>query len=117
MRHQAGICQKYSKQFTNNALGLSEENIDDLVQFLLSLTDDRVACHADVFDHPELPLVIGQRDTARVGSNRAKDIVATLPAVGRSGFANCFPNTGDLFGTANASDPRRLQDIVTQKLR
>ena len=106
-----------SNTVTNNALGLTEENIDDLVQFLLSLTDDRVACHADVFDHPELPIVIGQRDTARVGSNRAKDIVATLAAVGRSGLANCFPNTGDLFGTANTSDPRRLQDIVTQKLR
>ena len=59
----------------------------------------------------------GQRDTARAGSKRAKDIVATLPAVGRTGLANCFPNTGDLFGTANDSDLRKLQDIVTQKLR
>jgi cytochrome c peroxidase len=101
----------------NNALGLSEDNIDDLVQFLLALTDDRVACHADVFDHPELPLVLGHRATPRTGSNRAKDIVATLPAVGKQGLQNCFPNTGDLFGTANANDPRKLQDIVTQKLR
>jgi cytochrome c peroxidase len=106
-----------SKTIANNALGLSEENIDDLVQFLLSLTDDRVACHADVFDHPELPLVLGHRPTPRNGTTRAKDVVTTLPAVGKRGLLNCFPNTGDLFGTANTTDPRKLQDIVTQKLR
>jgi cytochrome c peroxidase len=106
-----------AKTFGNNGLGLSESNMDDLVQFLLSLTDERVACHAGVFDHPELPLVIGQRGVSRSGTNRAKDIVATLPAVGQAGLQNCFPNTGDLFGTANATDRRKLQDIVTQKLR
>ena len=37
-----------------------------------------------------------------------------MPATGqtyglRSVAGECFPNTGDLFGTANKNDPRRLQ--------
>lgn len=101
----------------NNSLGLTEVEMDDLVQFLLSLTDQRVACHSGVFDHPELPLVVGHRDIPKGGSQRAKDIVATLPAVGQRGLSNCFPNTGDLFGTLNRSDPRKLQDTVNQIIK
>jgi mono/diheme cytochrome c family protein len=98
-------------------LGLSEEEMDDVIQFLLSLTDQRVACHSGVFDHPQLPLVIGQRDSPASGSNRAKDIVATLPAVGASGLNVCLPNTGDLFGTLNTTDRRKLPDVLEQILR
>ncbi len=98
-------------------LGLSEEEMDDLIQFLLSLTDQRVACHSGVFDHPQLPLVIGQRDSPAIGTHRAKDIVATLPAVGEGGFKVCFPNTGDLFGTHNITDRRKLPDVFEQILR
>jgi len=93
-------------------IGLSDRDINNVVQFLLSLTDSRVACHSDVFDHPELPLPMGQQDVARPGTLVAQDIIATLPAVGRNGLATCFPNSGDLFGSLNPSDPRRLQDVV-----
>ena len=98
-------------------LGLSEDEIDDLVQFLLSLTDQRVACHSGVFDHPQLPLVIGHRDSAASGSQRAKDIVVTLPAVGQAGMKTCLPNTGDFFGTLNVTDRRKLHDVFGQILR
>ena len=84
-----------------------------LVQFLLSLTDERVACHSGVFDHPELPLTMGQEDVANPGTQSAKDIVRTLPAVGSRGLKGlgkpCFPNSGDLFGSVNAKDPTPLQ--------
>ena len=102
---------------TGQTLGLSETEMDDLVQFLLSLTDDRVACHSGIFDHPELPLVVGQRDSPRAGTNRAKDIVASLPAVGQAGLRTCFPNSGDFFGSLNTTDQRRQQDVFEQILR
>ena len=35
-------------------LGLSERDKDDLVQFMLELTDDRVRCESAPFDHPSL---------------------------------------------------------------
>ena len=104
-------------RLTGRTLGLTEEEMDDLVQFLLSLTDERVACHSGVFDHPELPLIIGQKDAPRVGTQRAKDIVASLPAVGQAGLRTCFPNSGDFFGTLNTSDRRKQQDVFEQILR
>jgi hypothetical protein len=80
-------------------LGLSQRDIDDVVNFLLSLTDPRVACHSDVFDHPELVLFLGQNPVpATLGSVKSADIKVLLPAVGRRGLATCFPNTGELFG-------------------
>ena len=97
----------------NNALNLTEQEMDYLVQFLLSLTDDRVACHSGVFDHPELPLVMGQEDVPVGRTNVARDIIRILPAVGKTGLKaagkSCFPNTGDLFGTLNKIDTRPLQ--------
>ena len=103
-------------------LGMSEEEMDNVVEFLLALTDDRVACHSGVFDHPELPLVMGQRETAKPNSRLARDIVATLPATGQTlglrGVAGeCFPNTGSLFGTINKNDPRKLQHTLRKILR
>ncbi|HSV25715.1 MAG TPA: cytochrome c peroxidase [Xanthobacteraceae bacterium] len=85
-------------------LGLSPRDVDDVVNFLLSLTDNRVACHADVFDHPELVLFFGQNPVpAAPGSIKSADTKVLLPAVGRRGLATCFPNTGELFG--------ELQDV------
>ena len=97
----------------NNALGLSEAEMDDVVAFLLSLTDERVSCHAGVFDHPELPLSMGHLELAATGSQLARDVVRILPATGRGGLKAagkaCFPNSGSLFGSVNALDPRPLQ--------
>ena len=104
----------------NNALGLSDPEIDAVVQFLLSLTDERVACHAGVFDHPELPIPMGQLSITQSGSQKARDIVQVLPAVGSKGLKEigkpCFPNSGDLFGSVNPLDPRPLQPTLSQIL-
>jgi hypothetical protein len=82
----------------------SQDDIDALVAFLLSLTDQRVACHSDVFDHPELVLFMGhQAAPSQPGSPMAQDIKVKLPAVGRNGLSTCFPNSGSLFG--------ELQDV------
>jgi cytochrome c peroxidase len=82
-----------------NGLGLSQRDIDDVVNFLLSLTDPRVACHSDVFDHPELVLFLGQNPVPAVpGGVNSADNKVLLPAVGRRGLSTCFPNTGELFG-------------------
>lgn len=102
---------------TNNALGLTDEEEDDLVQFLLSLTDNRVACHSGVFDHPSLPIANGELDVAKAKTQQAKDIVVTLPAVGQQGLKVCFPNSGDIFGTLNTTDTRRLQDVFNQVIK
>jgi cytochrome c peroxidase len=84
---------------SGKGLGLSQQDVDDVVNFLLSLTDNRVACHSDVFDHPELVLFLGQNPVpAAPGSVKSADIKVLLPAVGRRGLATCFPNTGELFG-------------------
>jgi cytochrome c peroxidase len=89
----------------NNALGLSQDDKDALVSFLLSLTDPRVACHSDVFDHPDLVLFLGNNPVPSApGSPMAQDIKVRLPAVGRNGLNTCFPNTGDLYGG--------LQDVL-----
>jgi len=91
-------------------LGLSQRDIDDVVNFLLSLTDPRVACHSDVFDHPELVLFLGQNPVpAAPGSVQSADIKVLLPAVGRRGLATCFPNTGELFGELQSA----FMSIVT----
>ena len=97
----------------HNALLLTENEIDDLVQFLLSLTDERVACHSGVFDHPELPIYMGQKEVAVGSPQLANDIIRILPAVGQRGLKSigkpCQPNSGDLFGSVNKDDPTPLQ--------
>ena len=88
----------------NNSLGFSQDEKDGLVAFLLSLTDPRVACHSDVFDHPELILFLGNRPaSAGPDSPMAQDIKVRFPAVGKRGLSRCFPNSGDLYG--------ELQDV------
>lgn len=97
----------------NNAIKLSAAEIDNLVQFLLSLSDERVACHSGIFDHPELPLPMGHLEKPVTGTQFARDIVRVLPAVGSGGLKGigkpCFPNSGDLFGSVNTYDPTPLQ--------
>lgn len=110
---------------TQKGLGLTEKEMDDLLEFLLALTDDRVACHSDVFDHPELPLPVGQKPpsvvthaaTGQLLGPIAKDKIVTLPATGRLGLravtGECFPSSGDLFGSVNKQDQRGLQRTFT----
>ena len=104
----------------HNALLLTEAEIDDLVQFLLSLTDQRVACQSDVFDHPELPVYMGQSEEATNSPKAAKDIIRILPAVGKRGLKSigkpCQPNSGDLFSSVNLEDPTPLQSTLAKIL-
>ncbi|MGE5049340.1 MAG: cytochrome c peroxidase [Deltaproteobacteria bacterium] len=65
-------------------LGLTEAQIDALVAFLLSLTDDRVRFQQAPFDHPELPIPAGQDASGA-------DIVTLLPAVGATGSTTQIP--------------------------
>ncbi len=82
-------------------LGLTAREVNDVVAFLLALTDERVACHQEIFDHPSLPLTRGHKASARADGT-AKDRISVLPAVGRRGLPGigkpCFANTGRLFG-------------------
>ena len=101
----------------SSGLSLSAKDRAALVAFLKSLTDDRVACHAGPFDHPQLPLVMGTAEDVNASGNagpangrRATDVVAVLPATGKAGLPAesnsqgklpCFPNSGNLFTTAD----------------
>lgn len=72
-------------------LRLTDRERGDLVEFLLSLTDDRVRRQAAPFDHPELVIPVGhigdQFAVTNDGTGAAVDQLATIPAVGRSGGA------------------------------
>jgi len=46
----------------NQVLGLTDVEQANLVAFMLSLTDNRVACHQGPFDHPQLPIPNGDRE-------------------------------------------------------
>jgi hypothetical protein len=75
-------------------LGLTDQEADDLVSFLESLTDDRVVNHAAPFDHPSLVVPEGHAgDSNFVAENplkasTAKEILVEIPAVGRNGYAS-----------------------------
>ncbi len=96
------------------SLGLSEDEKQGLVDFMLALTDDRVACMKAPFDGPQIPLPSGHGVTSEqwVG-NRANDnlmadgTLPTSPATGADGLpgANlpCLENAGDLFNPRNVS--------------
>ncbi len=71
-------------------LNLSEQDKDDLVEFLKALTDERVRLDKAPFDHPQLFIPNGHPgDTASVtndGTGQATDgTLLELPAVGRNG--------------------------------
>jgi len=95
----------------NDGLGLSASDRAALVEFLKELTDNRVACHAGPFDHPELPLSVGLSSVSSGLSSitpaRAIDLIGVLPATGKGGLTAeknsqgplpCFSNSGNLFG-------------------
>ena len=69
----------------------SEQNRQDLVEFLKTLTDDRVRYEKAPFDHPEILIPHGHEgDQASVTPhalypNLAKDEFLLIPAVGATG--------------------------------
>lgn len=71
-------------------LGMAQGDKEDLVAFLLSLSDDRVRYSRAPFDHPSLCLpdggLGGTRSVAQDGkTGRALEQVTCLPAIGREG--------------------------------
>jgi len=75
--------------FEIGKLGLTESEIDDLVVFLKTMTDERVRNQRAPFDHPALLVPNGHLgNNSSVGStNRveADDLFILVPAVGRNG--------------------------------
>lgn len=82
-------------------LGLTAQEKADLVAFMKSLTDERVRCSKAPFDHPELLLPDGHRDTVRP-DGRLADQMRLLRATGAAGYPStrCPSNTGNLFDMA-----------------
>lgn len=76
-------------------LNLSAENKADLVDFLKSLTDERVRYDRAPFDHPQLWVPNGHPENPKTfkdsGNGEAKDQLLEIPAVGRNG-GNGLPN-------------------------
>ena len=84
--------------FPEETKQLTDAEIDDLVAFMLTMTDRRVQCRAAPFDHPALSIPDGHL-VAPGATGNAKDFYTVLPATGASGVADaqCFVNSGDLF--------------------
>jgi cytochrome c peroxidase len=90
-------------------LGLSEEQKEALVSFLLALTDERVRFHRAPFDHPSLQIPNGHPNPIvsdgvlyQPGNvQKAEDMFVEIPAVGQNGLASPLPN----FPVHNASPP------------
>ncbi len=74
------------------AIGLADEDVDALVDFLLALTDERVRQEAAPFDHPEIRIPdghghLGQGHPKRHGGTALETRFRTIPAVGAAGRA------------------------------
>jgi hypothetical protein len=66
-------------------LGLDVTDFTDLTNFMLTLTDNRVAMEAAPFDHPSLIIPNGHQVVQKPGTTDAVDNFITLPATGRNG--------------------------------
>lgn len=75
--------------FEIGKLGLAEQEIDDLVAFLLTLTDNRVRNQKAPFDHPELFVPFGSLgdNTSVISTNGVEgdDVLVRIPEVGENG--------------------------------
>ena len=60
--------------------------VDALVAFMKTLTDERVRLHQAPFDHPSLKVPNGSTGVDSNGDGKADDIVKILPAVGAGGY-------------------------------
>lgn len=90
------------------SLGLSTDEKTALVEFLKSLTDDRVRFHAAPFDHPQLVVANGHAGSTSAvtsdGTGRAVDSVLTIPAVGASGYSKSA-TPANFLNTHNSGQP------------
>lgn len=73
-------------------LNLTEQEIVDLVAFMLALTDDRVRYQRAPFDHPQLFIPNGHPEPVTSdGTGKATDDLLEIPGVGRNGGAAIQP--------------------------
>jgi len=79
-------------------LNLSEQDKDDLVEFLKALTDPRVKNQSAPFDHPELYVPVGEKTDASgavmTDNGSAADCFRQVAATGASGGAPLAPFPG-----------------------
>ncbi|WP_262964886.1 cytochrome-c peroxidase [Methylobacter psychrophilus] len=73
-------------QSSQETLGLSSSDVDDMVAFMKSLTDERVRWEKAPFDHPSLTIPNGHvGDENKVKLNPAVEQSLEMPAVGAAG--------------------------------
>ncbi|MCX7084409.1 MAG: hypothetical protein NTY69_02620 [Methylococcales bacterium] len=78
------VCNPW--QVPQESLGLSSSDVDDLVAFLKTLTDDRIRWEKAPFDHPSLTIPNGHvGDENKVKSNPATEQTLLVPAIGAAG--------------------------------
>jgi hypothetical protein len=105
----------YDLHFDIVDLFLTDQEKNDLVAFLLTLTDERVRKETAPFDHPQLFIpngsrqqgsaIIGNFDLIRPGGFRDTELVREIPAVGAYGLpAEGYPPIGTFLGL----DPRLI---------
>lgn len=80
-----GIPQKRFMDLGIGKLNLTEYEIDALVAFLKTLTDNRVLRRMAPFDHPQLFVPNGHRVEQVGGQTVISDIMIEIPAVGAGG--------------------------------
>lgn len=80
-----GIPQDRFMDLGIGALHLTEAEIDELVAFLETLTDQRVVNRSAPFDHPQLFVPNGHRIEQVNGKTVVQDIMVEVPAVGVQG--------------------------------
>jgi cytochrome c peroxidase len=90
--NRGGDFRERNSQFIDFEIGklnLTEQEIDDLVAFLRSLTDERVRLRKAPFDHPELIVPNGHKTLGGFPllgpDGGALDEFLVIPAVGRNG--------------------------------
>ena len=95
-----------------------QEKINQLVDFMVAMTDERVRYKKGIFDHPELFLFNGhpkpgqqQTDRSINERNLGQDSILVLPAVGREGSSD--PIKPFLKGIIPGNIPDKDLEIVT----
>jgi cytochrome c peroxidase len=89
--NRGGDFRERNSQFVDfeiGKIGLTEQEINDLVEFLKSLTDPRVLSRKAPFDHPQLFVPNGHKTIAGFpvpDFDGVKDELLEIPAVGRNG--------------------------------